>query len=603
MRRRLVIAALFLALTAAFSGLAWHLAAVESLARLAERGVADLNLATARLTNQLQRFREIAVLMADHPVASARLREGEDSAADAEAERLFLRVVDRAGAIELMLLDRDLMVRAASHDGRARLPATPELVRAGHGALGFHHRVDAATGRRIFSYAAPVFAAEGPVIGIVLLRFDAETVEAPGRGDPMPVWFTDDQRVVFVTNRSEMLFRQPLGAVPPDPAIYPGVQVQPFPQMQAQTRGAKQVWRVDGGPYLPARALLLGRDLPVIGMSGSALVDAGPALRFASLQAAVAAALMLGFGALALALAERRRALAARLASEARMNALLDARVIARTRELRATNERLTRAQAELVQAGKLSALGQMSAGISHELNQPLMAIRSYAENAALYLDRGRLPEAGDNLGRISEMARRMGRIIRNLRAFARQEREPMSDVNLVAVVEAALDLLRARLRDDGVAVDWAAPAGAVLVRGGEVRLQQVVVNLLSNAADAMAQSLRRRIRIAIEPLVGQAPDAAAMLRLSVCDTGPGIADPERIFDPFYSTKEVGSAEGMGLGLSISYGIVQSFGGRIAGRNLLGGGAEFTVDLVVAGAPGQGAGGAVVPAGVGEGEA
>jgi two-component system C4-dicarboxylate transport sensor histidine kinase DctB len=118
-----------------------------------------------------------------------------------------------------------------------------------------------------------------------------------------------------------------------------------------------------------------------------------------------------------------------------------------------------------------------------------------------------------------------------------------------------------------------------------------------------MAQSLRRRIRIAIEPLVGQAPDAAAMLRLSVCDTGPGIADPERIFDPFYSTKEVGSAEGMGLGLSISYGIVQSFGGRIAGRNLPGGGAEFTVDLVVVRAPGQGAGDAVVPAAVGEGGA
>jgi two-component system C4-dicarboxylate transport sensor histidine kinase DctB len=108
-------------------------------------------------------------------------------------------------------------------------------------------------------------------------------------------------------------------------------------------------------------------------------------------------------------------------------------------------------------------------------------------------------------------------------------------------------------------------------VRGGEVRLQQVLVNLISNAADAMGTGGVITIGLAA---------GGDRVRLTVRDTGPGIADPARIFDPFYTTKEVGASEGMGLGLSISYGIVKGFGGEIAGRNRPEGGAEFIVDLV-----------------------
>jgi two-component system C4-dicarboxylate transport sensor histidine kinase DctB len=577
MMRRLALLIGFLAATFGFAAAVWHVAATEALARLAERGQADLTLATFRLTGQLQRYREVAVLMADHPALTGLARDGVG--ARGEVDQMLLRVADRSGALDLRLVDTTGRVLAASQGTEDRLALTPDLARAGHGALGLQHSVDAGSGQRIFSYAAPVFSGAGPVVGAVLLRMDAETVEAPGRGDPMPVWFSDEYGVIFVTNRSEMLFRQPREGPDVPANAYPQALLRPFPEMRADWRGGQVIWRIEGGRYLPARALMLSRALPVIGMTGTALVDAGAALRYADLQAVAAAALMVGFGAVLLALTERRRALAARLATEARMNALLDARVIARTRDLREANERLTRAQADLVQAGKMSALGQMSAGISHELNQPLMAISSYAENATLYLDRGRLAEAGDNLARIAELARRMGRIIRNLRAFARQEREPMADVDIGAVVDAALDLLQQRLA--GVAVDWSRPAAPLLVRGGEVRLQQVVINLLSNAADAMAAGEAPRIGISVAR-------AADMVRLTVTDTGPGIDEPDRIFDPFYSTKEVGSAEGMGLGLSISYGIVQSFGGKITGRNRADrGGAEFIVDLVACAQTGE----------------
>ena len=133
------------------------------------------------------------------------------------------------------------------------------------------------------------------------------------------------------------------------------------------------------------------------------------------------------------------------------------------------------------------------------------------------------------------------------------------------------MELTQARLRECSVRLDWVPqPRGELFVRGGEVRLTQVFVNLINNAADAMLEQEERLIRIMI--------NSGDRLAVTVRDIGPGLKEPEKVFEPFYSTKAVGSAEGMGLGLSISYGLVQSFGGNIRGRNT-GTGAEFTVEL------------------------
>lgn len=328
------------------------------------------------------------------------------------------------------------------------------------------------------------------------------------------------------------------------------------------------------GPYLPTNALHLVRPLPVIGMTGEALIDVAPARRLATLQAAAVAGLCLAFGALLFLTTERRRTLA-------EANALLEARVSERTAALLASNTELRReaiereeaqtalkqAQADLVRAGKLSALGQMSAGLAHELNQPLMAIQTFADNATAFLDRDKPVRARDNMGRIADMAHRMGRIIKNLRAFARQESEPAARVDLVAVLHSAVELTMPRMRGEDVTLHFDPPATPVWVSGGEVRLGQVFVNLISNAVDAMAGRDTRELTIIVDGGT-----------VTIRDTGPGIAAPEQIFDPFYSTKEVGTSEGMGLGLSISYGIVQSFGGDIRGSNTSRG-AEFTVAL------------------------
>lgn len=150
-----------------------------------------------------------------------------------------------------------------------------------------------------------------------------------------------------------------------------------------------------------------------------------------------------------------------------------------------------------------------------------------------------------------------------------------MTQVNIVSVIQAALELTDTRVRADGIRISFDPPADPVYVQGGEVRLQQVIVNLMTNAMDAMAGQPEKRIEIGIT----HKEDAICV---SVRDSGPGLDDPDKIFDPFYTTKEVGQSEGMGLGLSISYGLVQSFGGAIIGRNHPEGGAAFYVELPAA---------------------
>ncbi|MFY0680546.1 MAG: sensor histidine kinase [Thalassovita sp.] len=568
--RRSLIIVIFLLTVVATSGGVWRYSYVQALEQLARRGLADLSLATDRLTGQLQLYQQLAVLMADHPTVFAVLRGHQKT----HAEQLLLQAADKTAALDLFLVDANgIVVASANKTESNSIAHKVYFKRARQGALGEAHGVSFSTGQRAYYFAAPVFSREGQVEGALVVVANINKVETEWRGARPSVLFTDQSGEIFITNRSELLFwRQNAEGqfVDPNGALQEALQY---------TVGEHELWRTKWSPYVPSHALHLEQYLPVISMRAEALIDVEPARRLATLQSAVVAAVLLAFGALLFLATERRRTL-----SEA--NARLEGRVSERTQELSQTNETLRRevaervaaeaalkkAQSDLVQAGKLSALGQMSAGISHELNQPLMAIQQYAENGSAFLDKGKPDVAAQNLQRVSGLAKRMARIIKNLRAFARQESEPVTRVELVQVVDTALELSEARMHQEQVIVEWSAPAESVYVMGGDVRLGQVLVNLISNAADAMGGLDDKRLTIAIRRAEGK-------VLLEVADTGPGLAEPEKIFDPFYSTKEVGASEGMGLGLSISYGLVQSFGGVIRGRNRPEGGAVFTVEL------------------------
>ncbi|MCQ0970721.1 ATP-binding protein [Paracoccus sp. TK19116] len=251
--------------------------------------------------------------------------------------------------------------------------------------------------------------------------------------------------------------------------------------------------------------------------------------------------------------------------------------------DLRALNSRLTREIAErervqkelrvaeqtVQQSSKLAALGEMSAGVSHELNQPLAAMKTYLAGSRLLLQRGRSEEALTSFQRIDDLVDRMGALTRQLKGYARKGGEAFEPVDLRQAVSSALSMMEPQLRARTIEIRHHFPRQPVTVLADRIRLEQVIVNLLRNAIDAV-KSTRK-------PLVEIGVSSGSLAHLTVRDNGPGVSDLEKLFEPFWTTKKPG--EGTGLGLAISSGIVTDFGGRLTAHNAVDGGAVFEMEL------------------------
>jgi C4-dicarboxylate-specific signal transduction histidine kinase len=247
------------------------------------------------------------------------------------------------------------------------------------------------------------------------------------------------------------------------------------------------------------------------------------------------------------------------------------------TAEIERRELELREKQEQLIQAGKLATLGELTTGIAHELNNPLNNIGLFVGNAIDRIELGSVePETiSDELGKAMDQVRKATEIITHLRTFGRAATIVYEPVELVSVIERSISLLfeQLRLRQIEVAVE---PGDEpIVVDGNPIQLEQVFVNLLTNARDALVDVEHKRISITCE----RRPPKAV---ITVADTGPGVTPEveQRIFDPFFTTKEVGA--GTGLGLSITYGIVTEHEGTIAVGNGDGGGAVFTIELPLA---------------------
>ncbi|HWV10584.1 MAG TPA: ATP-binding protein [Pseudomonas sp.] len=283
---------------------------------------------------------------------------------------------------------------------------------------------------------------------------------------------------------------------------------------------------------------------------------------------------------------ERRKVLATRLAAREALlqaNNELERKIIERTADLQASNERLLaeiherqhaettlrQAQDELVQAGKLAVIGQMSTSIAHELNQPLAALRTLSGNTVRFLQRGAIDTASSNLQNIGELVDRMGKITASLRAFARRTGDS-GEASLDQAVDAALLLLHPRLQRTSLKIHREFAQTRLAIE--QIRLEQILVNLISNALDAMRDQVDRQLWLS-----GTAE--ADSYRLEVRDNGPGIPPETRVhlFEPFFTTKP--GEQGLGLGLTLSASLAAAAGGSLTVRHPEGGGTAFVLTL------------------------
>ncbi len=550
----------------------------NTLNQLGQTGNVRIEQARDRLLGQLASFRQLPNYLAKHPKVIAII---QGAAATNKTNEFLLNTALISGADNIFILDKSGTTIASSNANEIHsfignnYTLRPHVKAAMNGRLGFYHALESSDDSRDFYFARGISLLGTPHAGVVVVQLDVSALEFEWRVDEEVLAFFDSDGVAFVTNRQSLALRREVADqnTPVDTGHYAQHTLQPFFKHVKNEIFGHMVWKFKDTHELPAQALIVSKFIPQIEMTARIFLNTQNAKAAARVQALLVTAVLAIIGLGMWALFQRRQRLADLLTIKEAANARLEARVEKRTAQLRNT-------QHQLIQAGKLTAMGQMSAGISHELNQPLAAIQNFADSGRKLIDRSREEDARENFKLITQQIHRMSRIIRSLRAFARKEKETVEPVDLQNVITESINLATVRCEKEGVTIIRKGDTTPVCVMGGQVRLQQVVINLITNAIDAMAEQTDKTITLDLK----QSPDE---VHLIIRDTGTGFKDATRVFEPFYSTKEIGASKGMGLGLSISYGIVGSFGGEIKCQNCPDGGAEFTVILKPAPHKGQ----------------
>ena len=598
-------AALYVGVTAAAVEIAWD----RAIGALAEVGAHRLDLYAASLKSELGRFEMMPAIVARQDSVRALL-----SATPAEAParlrtvNAYLEAVNReAGSGAVDVIDLQGAVIAASNWNQpgsfvgTNVSYRPYFQDAlAHGS-GRFFGIGTNTGIPGLYFASAVRDAARP-IGVTAVKVSVDALETAWRTPGEAAMVIDRNGVIVISTEPKWKFS----------ALRP-ITAQQQRAIQASRQYAGRTVDVlsyrHAGDWSPtawfgrfpdpghaghtARYLVMSRPAPQAGDSLMVLLDVADARRQQQIAFAFVTGCFLIAALYALYALQRRRTIAVRLNAQdalRRANDQLEITVAQRTSALTAANERMQQeivererteqrlraSQQEVVHAGKLAVLGQMAAGLTHELNQPLVAIRTLCDNARTFFERNQPAQALANLERISRLVDSMAVLTGELKAFARKPDIERVAVSLNEAVAHARLIYASRIRDETVRLDVNIPPGTT-VYAESSQLQQVIVNLLGNALDAVRDAAQRVI--AIEAI---ASDPHGRVLFTVTDSGTGIAPDvlAHLFEPFVTTKPRG--QGLGLGLAITSRIVEGFGAHISAANRPDGGAQFSIEFAAA---------------------
>ena len=559
-----------------------HLAEHYYQQELASQNRQTLDLYVANLLGTLHRYETLPQILGDLPTLRDALADPLRLEYLTNANRRLKEISTQTGAEVIYLMDAKGNTLAASNWDKKdsfigrNFAFRPYFSDATAGRLGRFFGQGTTSAKRGYFFGAPVWD-NGQVIGVLVVKVDLDHTETLWGKSPEQLLLTDSNGVVVLTSRPEWRFRatRPLS----DEERQSISAIQPYPTQEPRPLNLnQQAW------------LVQTRSIPETGWEVNILAPRVLVDRSVSTVMAVGGATLLVVMLLVGLVMQRRRHYMDRIDFEARARHDSEKRVVERTADLEGLNRRLksevlereqaqqeaARAQDELVQAGKLSVLGTMSASISHELNQPLAAIRSYAENAEILLDHQRIDDARGNLKLINELTGRMASIIAHLRAFARRDRHAPESVALQPALDDALALLAKRRRAMAVELVRDLPEATLWVQAGETRLRQVLGNLLANALDALTEKANPR------KLWLSAERRDDYVYLTIRDNGPGFTSQAMAHarEPFFTTKT--RTQGLGLGLAICDTLMRALGGELLLANHPEGGALLTLQLRVA---------------------
>ena len=582
-RRRYANLEIAVILATAMLGLGAAWVSQSIVADRAERAVfatarEALALQAETLAGVLEKYRLLPPLLSRREDVIAMFSQAGSAGDGARARDMALEIASYSGAMDVAFADASGRVFASARGifDNSRLNEEALLEAARQGRLG-RESLSPEEHERAYVFASAV-RRDNALIGVIAIYVRMDQIEQTWALSANPIAVTDAAGIVFISNRPDWQSRQLFG--------------QPGGNALFQDNGVGERRTVRASGESDPSYLAASRPLPLMGWTLHVLVDrrAVVAAQLSAVLITVLAALLAG--SLAFLLVKRREATQLRQlradASAHRLENLVRERTADLTqvnaalahevKERTEAEDMLRKTQAELIQAAKLAALGQMSATLSHEYNQPLAAIRTYSDNATELLARGKSQAATEAMARIAGLVDRMSELSRTLLSFARKPGTSVEDVLIAPVIDEALMLAGPRARKAGVSIRCEGALPGIAVRGGHVRLTQVVVNLVNNAVDALT-GIGSKAAVERPEIVVRLGRVRSRIALSVEDNGPGIPEEvrERMFEPFYSTKGVG--EGLGIGLSIVYSIVREFDGSVSVTDAPGGGAVVTVLL------------------------
>ncbi|MGN8122290.1 ATP-binding protein [Pseudomonas sp. 22082] len=559
---RLSLYTLLIIAGAAFAAtLAIRHAERQALEEDAARANQQLALYANSLHTLIDRYRALPAVLALDPQLRAALA-GPVSAEQQTALNLKLEKINGAAqSSTLELLDRTGLAVAASN---WRLPSSyvghnygfrPYFSQTRTQGTGRFYAVGVTSGIPGYFLSSAVLGDNDEFLGAMVVKLEFPELEREWSQGSDTLLVSDARGIIFIANQPGWRYRL---LHPLSPADYREIKATrqydkqslvPLTHLALRSFDDNSDLRRVEGPQ--GTADYLWESLPLTAEGWTLHLLRRPQLSFEDQRNAglAAAGVWLALVFLLLFLNQRWRLAKMRQRSREELEQLVEER----TRDLRT-------AQDGLVQSAKLAALGQMSAALAHEINQPLTAQRMQLATLRLLLDHGRVDDAYKALKPVDEMLTRMAALTGHLKTFARKSPSGLRErLDLATVVDQALQLLDARLRDEQVSLvlHLTRPAW---VRGDAIRLEQVLINLLRNALDAMQGKPCKRLEIRLET-------DEQLWRLSVIDNGGGIAEEHlgQVFDPFFTTKPVG--DGLGLGLAVSFAIVHESGGRLCAEN------------------------------------
>ena len=518
---------------------------------------------SGNLISELQRNSVVPLLQSRDPSLITALRTDDYS----QASQSLISYTKEIGSASMMLLEETGRVVAATDRSKIGVnhrtdPYFVEALRS-NDTVFTTFRSD--SGAFVFNYSRKI-KADGEIVGVIVVEADLRKFEQSWSGISDAVFVTDSEGLIILSTEPRWRGVNETEAL----------QAQTVPSAIERALQASADWTtVPVDAYLQGEAVL--RQDSRTNFRGWRMTTFTP---YASVRERVNGVLALEIMAFALLLAvafyfasRKARARSFALQKESadlrQLNEALQREIAERERAER----NLEVAEQTLAQSSKLAALGEMSAAVSHELNQPLAAMKTYLAGARLLLQRKRPEEALSSFQRVDDLIERMTSITRQLKSYARKGGDAFEPIDLRDALSSALSIMEPQLNLQETQITRSVPRSPVMVMADRVRLEQVIINLLRNAMDAVKSSADPKIEILIA--------AGETSTLSVRDNGYGIADLDSLFEPFYTTKVPG--EGVGLGLAISSGIVNDLGGRLTARNARGGGAVFEMQLPILG--------------------